>query len=358
MSQNEDEIAIKEFFSTSLFQQNLDIESEIWDAGFDVNRQLIFSKLGFYEKVFLRPDSYVKRFFHTCYPLLIENWEIIEQLELYDGFCIMAIKLEVRFQATLAYVEKNIDFLIEINQQIKAAYEEQLLSVVHTELSAISDGLWLKNGLGSIEKKIAALISETLILHHIQAQALCSLKPNFREFPHLQLTKENIHLSLVKKDFEIENKNEQESYRQEIEAENNKIQHKKELLNQLDRDLNIDRRKLVLEAEHKRLILVEQEGMQVEYFAVAERLCAEKIAHENRLKEIHLDADFNQQHILREAEQKDQIESLSHQQKLSEHKLQTDTIRYEQQQTHWMQAKERIYAKKLAVIKKRKEQGQ
>ena len=179
MRPNEDEIAIKELFSGAIFQQEVDIDSTVWDAGFDVNRQLIFSKLGFYQKVFLRPEKYAKRFYHSTYPLLIEDWEIIEPISLYDGFCTMNVKLEVRFQATLTYVEKNLDYLLEINQQIKSAYETQLLSVVRNELNAIKDGAWLKEGLNEVENKIALLVSETLIFHHIQAQALCILKPIF-----------------------------------------------------------------------------------------------------------------------------------------------------------------------------------
>ncbi len=353
MSQNEDEIAIKELFSGSLFQQEVNIDSTIWETGFDVNRQLIFSKLGFYQKVFLRPEKYTKRFYHTTYPLLIEDWEIIEPIELYDGFCTMQVTLDIRFQATLAYVEKNLDYLFKINQQIKSAYETQLLSVVRTELNAIKDGAWLKKGLADIEKKIALLVSETLILHHIQAQTLCTLKPVFKEFPQIELTKENINISLSKKEFEIENQKQQELYRQEIEAENNQQQQKLRLLKQLDRDLEIERRKLVLEAEHKRLILVEKEGMQIEYFAVEERLLEERLVHENRLKEINLEADFKKYHAQKEAEQKEFMTSLKQQHMMNEKQLQANISRYESQQKGWLAAKERVHIQKLASIKKR-----
>lgn len=353
MSQNQQEIILEALPLDNLFQQPIIIESDRWEPGFNVNRQLVFSKLPFYEKIFLRPEKYVKRFFHTLYPLLIEEWEIVEQEQLYDSFCTMNIKLAIRFQATLRYIENNLDSLLDINQQIKFAYESQLLSVVSNELKNISDGLWIKNGLGDVEKKIASLIAETLVLHNIQAQALCSLRPHFKEFPHVKLTKENIHLSLLKKDFELEEQNRQELYRQEIEAEKNKQAQKQRQLQQLAYDLEIERRKLVLEAEHKRLVLVEQEGLQIDYFAVEERLYAEKITHENRLKTISLDADFKKQRNDRDAEQKEQLEVLTHKQQLSEKQLHADIIRYEQQQKRWIDAKERVYVQKLALMKKR-----
>ncbi|MCK5899077.1 MAG: hypothetical protein KAG06_08400, partial [Methylococcales bacterium] len=134
MAQNEIELALKDLLTDT------DLVSDSWEAGFDLNRQVVVSKFLFYETVFLRPDNYVKRFNHTIHPLLVQDWEIIEQLELYDGFCSMDINLKTRFQATLKYVEINQDFLLEINQHIKSVYESQLLSIAYNELTMISDG--------------------------------------------------------------------------------------------------------------------------------------------------------------------------------------------------------------------------
>ncbi|MCK4493642.1 MAG: hypothetical protein KAU26_06275 [Methylococcales bacterium] len=346
MAQNEIELALKDL----LVDANSVAES--WEAGFDLNRQVVVSKFLFYERIFLRADEYVKRFHHTLHPLLVQDWDIIEQIELYDGFCSMDIHLKIRFQATLKYIELNQDFLLEINQHIKSAYENQLLSIVYNELNAISDGAWLKDGLGNIERKISQLISETFILHHIQAQISCCLSPNFKEFPHIELTKENIHLSLAQKEFEIENKNRQELYRQEIEAGKNKHQQEKQLLDQLNRDLEIERLKIALQSEHERLILVEKEGIQLDYFAIEERLCTEKIAHENRLKEIKLDAEFKRQHTQREAERKELLEALNYRAVLSEKQLKSDINRYEQQQKQWLEAKERVYVQRMAFALK------
>ncbi|MCK5926518.1 MAG: hypothetical protein KAG10_11520, partial [Methylococcales bacterium] len=244
----------------------------------------------------------------------------------------MDINLKIRFQATLKYVELNSNFLLEINQHIKSVYENQLLSIVYNELTAISDGAWLKKGLANVERKISRYISETFILHHVQAQVSCALKPNFKEFPHIELTKENINLSLAQKDFEIENKNRQELYRQEVEAEKNQQQQKRQLLEQLNVDLEIDRLKIALQAEHERLILVEKEGMQLDYFAIEERLCTEKVAHENRLKEIKLDAEFKRRHAQREATRKELSEALNYRKVLTEKQLKADIYRYEEQQ--------------------------
>ncbi|MCK5728754.1 MAG: hypothetical protein KAH08_05985 [Methylococcales bacterium] len=350
MAQNEIELALKDLLTNDMGDANVVAES--WEAGFDLNRQIVVSKILFYKAIFLRPEHYVQRFHHTIHPLLVQDWEIIEQIELYDGFCSMDINLKIRFQATLKYVELNSNFLLEINQHIKSVYENQLLSIVYNELTAISDGAWLKKGLANVERKISRYISETFILHHVQAQVSCALKPNFKEFPHIELTKENINLSLAQKDFEIENKNRQELYRQEVEAEKNQQQQKRQLLEQLNVDLEIDRLKIALQAEHERLILVEKEGMQLDYFAIEERLCTEKVAHENRLKEIKLDAEFKRRHAQREATRKELSEALNYRKVLTEKQLKADIYRYEEQQKHWLAAKERVYMQRAAFVLK------
>ena len=65
---------------------------EVWEPGFEANRQIVQSKLGPYSKFFLRPENFIKRFYHTIYPLPIEEWQSIEQIKLYDGFCTITMK--------------------------------------------------------------------------------------------------------------------------------------------------------------------------------------------------------------------------------------------------------------------------
>jgi hypothetical protein len=349
MAQNEIEIAINNRVSSNVLGE---VHTDTWEAGFDINRQVVVSKFLFYEKLFLRPDEYTPSFYHTVHPVLVQDWCLIEQIELYDGFCVMDFTLTIRFQATLKYLKINRRVLSEINQSIKSAYENQLLNITHRVLTTMPDGRWLKEGLAPIEQKISQLISEMFILHHIQAQVSCGLKPYFKEFPHIELTQENIYLGITQKDFEIEAKNQQELYRQEIEAEEKKQAQKKRLLEQLNQDLEIERLKVVLNAEHERLILVEKEGMQVDYFAIKERLLAEKNGHQNRLQEIELEAEFKEKHTQREAERKELLERLAYRQALDEKQLNADISRYEQQQKRWLKAKERVYIQRLAVIKK------
>jgi len=122
-------------------------ELQVWEANFDVERQLVYSKFGPYSKLFLRPEKFVQRFYHTLYPLLVEDWEIVEQLQLYEGFCTLDIKLEVRFQATLAYAQSQIEILSEINEHIKTTYQGVILDLIHNKLfAALPDDAWVQAG--------------------------------------------------------------------------------------------------------------------------------------------------------------------------------------------------------------------
>jgi len=76
---------------------------DVWESGFEVDRQVVHSKFGPYKKLFLRPEGFVKRFYHTVYPLTIEEWQCTDQVTLYDGFCTIDIVLDVRFQPVVYF---------------------------------------------------------------------------------------------------------------------------------------------------------------------------------------------------------------------------------------------------------------
>ncbi|MCK5926519.1 MAG: hypothetical protein KAG10_11525, partial [Methylococcales bacterium] len=76
MAQNEIELALKDLLTNDMGDANVVAES--WEAGFDLNRQIVVSKILFYKAIFLRPEHYVQRFHHTIHPLLVQDWEIID----------------------------------------------------------------------------------------------------------------------------------------------------------------------------------------------------------------------------------------------------------------------------------------
>ncbi|MEO1880883.1 MAG: hypothetical protein ABGX37_04165, partial [Methylococcales bacterium] len=89
------------------FTDNHNYMDEAWEPDFNADLQLVISKVGRFEKVFIRPKKYSKRFYHTLIPLSIEEWQCTDQVKLYDGFCTLDITLSIRFQATFEYARSN-----------------------------------------------------------------------------------------------------------------------------------------------------------------------------------------------------------------------------------------------------------
>ena len=322
---------------------------EKWEPIFDPDRALVCSKLGFLKKVFLRPKQFVKRFYHEIYALPIEHWIITEQIKLYDDFCTIDATLDICFQATLNYALNN-NVLTEINTHIKDTYRTLIVNVLNAELTNLSDGAWIHKGVTEIENKISYAIGEMLIMQAIQSRTLCTIKPTFAEFPDVQLARKNVYLSVLKKSFEVNQEKRLELSRQEQETEKQHYQHKKHLLEQSQQLAELERLKQAEEALHTRLLLEDKEKQLTEQFKIEKRIHAEKIKHENSLKEMSLEAEIEakQKHneLLRIAEEKDQDALLQHQAKLQEKKLAAEIINYENQQTKWLAAKAQIQALK------------
>ncbi|HEY8037447.1 MAG TPA: hypothetical protein VIF37_17850 [Methylobacter sp.] len=333
--------------------------SETWDPIFDADRQLVVTKLGPYWKLFLRPEGFVRRFYHLIYPLPVENWCINHQIKLYDGFCTIDVMLDIRFQATLKYARNNTDILADINGHIKTAYEDLLINLIDKELLNLSDGAWVQKGLTDIEKNISLAASEMLILQNIQSQTLCSLKPSFEEFPDVQLAQESVYLCVLKKNFEFNDAQREELFRQEQEIEKQKLEHKQKQLEQLNRDAELDRLKQSQMALNRKLLLEEKEKQLLEQFEIEKRLHAEKVKHENSLKEITLEAELQEQQKhearLRVAEQTNHMELLAHQAKLKAKELEADIAKYENQQARWRESKNKTHAQQLAIEQRQKQ---
>jgi hypothetical protein len=339
---------------------NDDLSSpEVWEVVFDADRHLVHTKLGPYWKLFIRPEGFVKRFYHHVYPLPVENWRIAQQIKLYDGFCTIDATLDIRFQATLKYALSNMDILSSLNNHIKATYEDLLINLIDKELLNLSDGSWVQKGVADIEARISLAVSEMLILQNIQSQTLCSLKPSFEEFPDVQLAQESVYLSVLKRSFEFNDAKRQELFRQEQEAEEQRLLHKQKQLDQLNRDAELERSKQAQEALNRKQLLEEREKQLLEQFEIEKRIHIEKLNHANSLKEITLEAELQEQQkheaSLRLAEQKAHTELLAHQAKLKEKELAADIAKYEHQQARWREAKDKIHAQQLAFEQRQKQ---
>lgn len=334
-------------------------QDEVWDPGFDVDRQVVHSKFGPYKKIFLRPEKFVKRFYHTIYPLPIEEWQCTEQIKLYDDFCTMDLKLDVRFQATFDYALSNMEILSELNEHIKNTYHGLTIDIVNRELLNLSDGAWVQEGLEPLEKKICTLVSEMLILQNIQSQVVCKLKPSFKEFPDVQFAKESVYLCVLKKSFEFNDQEKEELFRQQQEHEKRKIEHKRRQLTRLNEIAEVDRQKQALDAENNMSFLKRREKIQLEQFDIKKKIHADRIKHDNELKEItfrsQVDEKVRLQAEERTSEEQEKINLLEHQANLKARELEAEIADFEREQASWREAKNQIHTDNLDLKHRQKQ---
>lgn len=329
---------------------------ETWDPGFDAERRLVHARLGFYNKLFSRPEKFVKRFYHTVYPLAIADWSLTSDNKLYDGFCTIATRLDIRFQASIKYAADNWEFLPDINQHIKASYAGLVRDAIDRELLNLDDGAWIQSGLKETEQRIAQAVNELLMLRNIQCRTFCIMKPSFEEFSEDsaldgRFAQESVYLSVIKKNFEFREKQAQEKRRQEQELENQKLLQKQLQLQQLNKEDELQRLKAIQDAENQQLRLKDEEKLLIGQFAMEKRLHAEKIRHENALKEMAWRAEIEEQEkrqaLQREVEEQNQLNQLAHGARLKETALEAEIKEFEKQQARWNEAKERMHVESL-----------
>lgn len=327
----------------------VDSDQLSWDPGFDAERRVVISKLGPYHKLFERPQNFIPRFFHHVYPLPIDDWRLTTRTRLYGGFCTMTTELQIHFQATFKYVERNMDALPDVNRQIKSSYESVIKDIVNAELSHLNDGSWVHTGLAEMERQIEGVINETLILKYIQCRAICALTPVFEELTDDEkldgrFTQESIYLNVMQKHFEFREKQHQELFRQEEELELLRLAHKKKLLESINHEDKIQRQKQALEAETIKRLLEEQEAQRIEQHVIEKRLHVEKTDHETHLKEIELAAEIQYQKEKQIRQQQLELQKraqqLEHERLLKELQRDAESREYEQQRIQWLQGKE------------------
>ncbi|CAA9890951.1 conserved hypothetical protein [Candidatus Methylobacter favarea] len=318
-----------------------DSRQAVWDPGFDGERKVVISSLGPYRRLFLRPAKFIPRFFHSVYSLPIEEWNLSFKIMLYGGFCTMRAELNIHFQATFNYVQRNWEELPEINSHIKSNYNRLIKNIVDAELHNLKDSAWLQTGLTDVERGIETIINETLILKHIQCRTICSLNPGFEELSEnskldSRFIRESVYLNVLQKNFDFREKQAQELFRQKEELD---LQRLKDV----NQENEIQQHKQALAAENTRRLLEDQQQQLIAQYAVEKRLYAEKIKHEKHLKAIEQDAEiqFNkdQQPKQQQIEQDMHNRKLEHEAILKERDLNAEIRAYENQQLKWHEAK-------------------
>jgi len=151
-------------------------EDATWEAGFEGDRAVVVSRLGFVRRVFPRPQRYSRRFFHDVYELPIEEWTLpIPSRELLPG-CFVETSVELRFQPTFRYASQDLTRLPALGTHIRTSFLTLLTDIVEEELKSLENPVWLTDGCHAIERRIVSAIQETLALRDIQSRVRCTVK--------------------------------------------------------------------------------------------------------------------------------------------------------------------------------------
>lgn len=319
-------------------------EPEDWVAGFDADRQLVVLKLGPFKRLFLRPANFNKRFFHQIYPLKIESWPYRRQVKLFEDFCTVDIALDVRFQATLVYMQKNTEQLDVINQHIKQLYADVVEDKINLELSKLADGSWVQNGLTRHENRIAISICELLTQQHIQAEALCHMTVTFVDFPDVQLGKDSVYLHVLKKTFALNQQKHAELERQQKLDQQQALQAKQQEIEHLKQLAEMRRQIQLQEAETQIQLLQDKEQQLERQREVERRIHTEQMTYEQQLKEINFDIEMRTQQQLearqRLIETQQMTDQLAHQAMLEDKQTVAEIQRSKAAQQRWHEAEQ------------------
>jgi hypothetical protein len=190
-----------------------------------------------------------------------------------------------------------------------------------------------------------------LVLQNIQSQVICKLRPSFEEFPDVKFAKESVYLGVLKKSFEFSEQQKEELFRQQQEQEKQKIEHKRQQLKQLSEIAELDLERQAIQAESNRQVLEEKEQQQRQQSEIKKRLHADKIKHNNLLKDmtlvVELEENEKQQERLRVSEEQEKIELISLHKKLKARELKAELEEYELEQASWREAKNKTHIEEL-----------
>ncbi len=288
---------------------------EDWEPGFEAGRCLVYTRIGPYRQLRLRPPGFQPRFYHKLYPLPIETWLLNTQSCLNGGLCCLEINLKIRFQATLRYVENNPESLPQVNDYIRSQLETLVLDAVEGVMSTLADGHWLDTGLAEAEIQVASAVNETLALHHVQCRTHCQITPHFHSLHDTEKKEgfiyKDAYLKILRRQLEFERHRQWELKRQQEET-------LKQELEQLRLSLEATYQKQSEEAQHRKKQLEAQYEFNAQQQKMEAKLHQQKLIHQTRLEEMELERKIIRSRKRREVEAKLKAEKAAHIKNLQE----------------------------------------
>ncbi len=277
-------------------------ETPVWEAGFDGDRALVISQLGFFHRVFPKPPQYRRRFHHRVVPLAIEQWTLsTARRELAPG-CVIDVTVTLRFQPTIRYARANLDHLAELADHIRRTHEALLLDTVEQELAALGDPRWLNEGCGRIERSVETAVHELLALRDIQSRAQCRLQPDLSGLSQAPMDERAanprfraLHTELLRRQALLAEEIERQRHEQERRQRELRLALDEARLELAAREEELQRRHKEQELEQLRAQLEAEERRLEEQRLSDARIREEQIRQEARLRDLEIEIDQQEQ---------------------------------------------------------------
>jgi hypothetical protein len=272
---------------------------ERWDPGFVGDHYVVAARLGPFRKLFLKPRDFTPRFYHRLTELAIEDWSLpVPDLNL-GGSLRIGVDLSVRFQPTLDYVRAHPDSLDQLAHVIKLRYQRVLLDLALEELRMLEDPFWLTEGCAGIERRVEALTNEALAAQGIRCRARCVLTPEFEALDEAEVenlppwsSHRPLYLALLQRQRDLAAEAERRRREQEAQDEAARLERERARLALEQRETELRKAKFVHETERLKMELATEEALQAERRAAETRQKEEQVRHEQKLREMEIEAEL------------------------------------------------------------------
>ncbi len=152
-----------------------------WEPAFQAGQCLVEARLGPLRRFYLRPPGFRPRFYHRLHPLPVRLWRLEHDKTLFQGLCRLRLRVKIRYQVTLAYVERHPESLADPDAHVRTALEPLVMELLDHRLHRLESGDWIDTGLTGACREIEAAVNLLLARHRLRCRTLCDLEPTFVE---------------------------------------------------------------------------------------------------------------------------------------------------------------------------------
>jgi hypothetical protein len=285
-----------------------ELSEQAWEAGFEGDRRVVVAQWGPFRRVFPRPKTFSRRFYHRVYDLAIDDWHLPLQAPDLGPLCQAQAALHIRFQATFRFAEEHLDQIGRLGQHIQSSYKTLLQDAAEQELRRLETPGWLDHGHDHLERRVENVVHELLAIRNIQSRARCRIETRLldaeisADSPSLSGVKQSsVALELTRRRREEEEQLMRERYQMLVAEQTLKLEHEERMLELQERENRLRRLKQQREKEETEAELTAERMRHAAQVENDIKLQEDRIRHEARVRQLELEADVAEKALRAEA---------------------------------------------------------